>query len=121
MNDSQNKRFEDGINPENYSPIKYHILNDPKGDCLLDLEWYPESEYELDPDKIKLFITSCITETRQEVVRELREKIKKLAPQPESPYGDLTELDVVYDTAFYRGRNEMQKATGALLSEYLTQ
>jgi hypothetical protein len=45
--------FDKRTNYENFPVGEYHKL---EGNHLLDPEWYPESPYELDPEKIKDFI-----------------------------------------------------------------
>jgi len=76
------EELERRINPENYESRKFHQLNDPKGDCLLDLEWYPESSYELNPNKVMDFIDTLIEkvhkQARQEMIKEIKVALRKI-------------------------------------------
>lgn len=60
------KEFDEKIDSSNFPVGKYHHL---EGEHLLDPEWYPESQYEIDPEKVKDLITSALA-SRDEIWRK---------------------------------------------------
>lgn len=65
--------FDRRTNAENYTVGNNHKLD--AGDYLLDPEWYPESAYELDPERIKVFIEKTIETEKRKWSRDLLEKV----------------------------------------------
>src|SRR3990167_9947529 len=69
------ERFDEKINSDNFEKGEYNKL---LGDHLLDPEWYPESPYELDGEKIKSFISSLLTEQKENLAERVRSEERQL-------------------------------------------
>jgi hypothetical protein len=65
-------QFEDRLNPDDKNTL-----------CDMDC-WYPESEFGLDPTKIKSFISSLLAKQQEEFVKEVEEIIRNLKYPPYS-------------------------------------
>ena len=62
--------FEAKTDAKNFPTEEYHSKG---GDHLLDPEWYPESDYELDRDKIIDWLRTTLTSYRNDVLEEVLE------------------------------------------------
>ena len=60
--------FEAKTDAKNFPTEEYHSKG---GDHLLDPEWYPESDYELDRDKIIDWLRTTLTSYRNDVLEEI--------------------------------------------------
>ena len=73
------REFDDKTNASNYrkNQLPHHKLEEGS---LLDVEWYPESAYELDKDKIKDWLRSQLTSLltiREGEIVEMIEGLKR--------------------------------------------
>ncbi len=67
--DQIEKEFDYGINSDNFEKGEYRRIIECDG-LLLYEDRYPESEYELDENKIKSFYRAKITELLEELAKE---------------------------------------------------
>ena len=66
--------FEAKTDAKNFPTEEYHRKG---GDHLLDPEWYPESDYELDRDKIIDWLRTTLTSYRNDVLEEVLAALPK--------------------------------------------
>ncbi len=88
MTPQEISEFDRRIDPSNYKIGQYHTIEKPN-DSLLNGEWYPESNYEIDADKVKSFISSLLASREKEWKERVLQKIprERIETNTDSDYG----------------------------------